>query len=208
MIERGPASADEMVLTFIRNEIDSPRFAEFYAKGIAKYGLDRAELIDRADLSDKRANWNRIRILGWVRGYFTTADNTLFTRFPRDARWRRVFLEQSDIVRLRYPNCAPWLQMPPGNRRVIDCAHNYLDMPVIRKPFRVADNVKAQITEMVATAKLGDCLPELIVVEGKGEELILIDGNCRATAFVIAGPPDLIPAMLGSSPRMHEWQWY
>ena len=47
MIERGPASENEVVLAFLRAEIDSPKpdVRQHYARCLHNLGLDHANLI-------------------------------------------------------------------------------------------------------------------------------------------------------------------
>ena len=58
MREIGPASNAEMVLSFLRAEIDSPRGLHYIAV-LNQMRADRYSLIDNADLND--ANPNRVR---------------------------------------------------------------------------------------------------------------------------------------------------
>jgi hypothetical protein len=59
MREIGPASNAEMVLSFLRAEIDSPRSGPHYIAVLNQMRADRYSLIDNGDLND--ANPNRVR---------------------------------------------------------------------------------------------------------------------------------------------------
>jgi hypothetical protein len=65
----GEGSDDEMVLGFLRAEIDSPQYASDYAKMLDSFGFDRSALIDNGDLTDTYANHVRAIMLSMVRGY-------------------------------------------------------------------------------------------------------------------------------------------
>ena len=55
MREVGPASNDEMVLSFLRGEINSPRWGPHYMAVLNQIRTDRLSLIDNADLNDADA---------------------------------------------------------------------------------------------------------------------------------------------------------
>src|SRR4051794_3929401 len=99
MIELGAASEDEVVLAFLRAEIDSPKWGQHYLGALRDLHLDRVSLIDAAGLADVRASCTRKVVLGAVRGY--GFNGALFTGFPRDTTWRRVQVELSDFHRLK-----------------------------------------------------------------------------------------------------------
>jgi hypothetical protein len=65
----GPASNDEMVLSFLRGEIDSARWGPHYMAVLNQIRTDRLSLIDNADLNDADANRARAMVLGPIRGY-------------------------------------------------------------------------------------------------------------------------------------------
>jgi hypothetical protein len=69
MKELGAVSDDEMVLVFLRGEIDSPEWGPAYRRNLEALRVDRSFLIDNADLADAHANANRRFLLGEMRGY-------------------------------------------------------------------------------------------------------------------------------------------
>ena len=64
MFEMGPASNDDMVLAFLRAEIDSPVWGPHYMQVVGSLRFERSSLIDKADLNDLYANSVRGTILG------------------------------------------------------------------------------------------------------------------------------------------------
>jgi hypothetical protein len=83
------ATEDDMVLTFLRAEVDSPRFAGPLLLALGEQGLDRA-LVDRADRTDPEENAARrltpaeladVRYIDW--DYWLEVSGG--TRRPRDA---------------------------------------------------------------------------------------------------------------------------
>src|SRR5262249_696307 len=122
IVDLRAADEHEVVLAFLRSEIDSPRFAHRYTAWLNSHGLYREELIDVADLRDNRANKDRIRLLGAARGYRQNC--FLFPRFPRSVRWRLMELPIADAGLLKYGKHDGWVAFSGGTRRVLDGARN------------------------------------------------------------------------------------
>ena len=125
MIERGPASENEVVLAFLRAEIDSPKpdVQGCYARSLERWGLDRVNLIDNADLNDEEANHNRVAVLDECRGFGRRI--ALFQGFPTDTKWRRVVIEPSDFHRLkciRIKDDTQWRTLTKGTRLIMEAA--------------------------------------------------------------------------------------
>jgi hypothetical protein len=199
MIERGPAAADEMVLAFLKAEIDSPRFSDKYLDILSQSGLGRALLIDHADPGNPRDNRLRTALLQLVRGY--GGDKLLFAGFPPDVRWRRADLEPGELSRLKYANFRSWAALTRGSRRVIDGARNIDIVPT-------ADNSGANIKAVVEQLRRGRRYSELIVVEGPQDDLIIVEGHTRATAYVLDEHAEPIPLLVGTSRLLHQWVFY
>jgi hypothetical protein len=175
MIELGPATQDQMVLAFLRAEIDSPRFGEKYKKcfdHLQAFQITRQALIDNANLDSARDNAQRIEILKAVRGY--RGNNFLFTRFPNDVRWSRVGLEPADWIRVKYANYRTWIELSGGTRLIADGAKNINSVIAEEE---TNENVKAVVAELGR----GKRYPELIGVRNHNDEIVLIEGHTRAT---------------------------
>jgi len=186
-----PVSADQMVLSFLRAEIDSPTWGPAYANVIKLLGLDRTYLIDNATYGDKCAN-DRALVLGVVRGY--GRNEKLFAGFPAAMTWRRVLLDPPEFGALRYMNSGNWRRLTRGTLSVIDGAQNVASEPGLAK--RV-DDVREKISR-------GTTIQDLILVDDLDGKWIILEGNTRATAFMVAKEVS-ISALLGNSPRISEW---
>jgi hypothetical protein len=199
MIESGPARECEMVLAFLKAELDSPRWANTLLQALARTGFSRSQLFEEANLDDPRQNAARRAILGDYRGF--GANNWLFRGFPDDAVWRRAAIDPADHGRLIYANSPPWIELSDRTRLVTRLAEKLISAAL---PPDTADHVRAVQAEL----KAGKKLPELIAAEGSNGMLILIEGHCRATAYVGLSWKESIPAFLASSSLMHRWHWY
>jgi hypothetical protein len=192
MKECGPASNDQMVLVFLRAEIESPAWGPRYKQAICVRRVDQTDLIDHANLADAHGNRVRGLILGDVRGY--GRNEALFKAFPGEVEWRRVLLDPSDFGILRYVNSGIWPQLTRGSLSVIDGAQNAAADPALA---RRVDEISKQISKDAP-------IQDLILIDDLNGSLVILEGNTRATAFVrIKTKP--IFALIGHSPRIRDW---
>jgi hypothetical protein len=199
MTELGRAEEREVILAFLRGEIDSPRFGPTYVGLLTHNGLERSALIDNADLKDLRQNAIRRELLRCVRGY---DDNSyLFAGFPNDVVWRRVLLEPSEHVVLKYANYPTWVDLSGGTRLVMDGAKNVERMGVNDEP-------RIHIEAIQRALQGGRKFAPLIAVEAQDGFLILVEGHSRATAYAASRLAGNIDLLVGSSPAVPFWHWY
>jgi hypothetical protein len=198
MLELGPAQACEMIHAFLKAEVDASRYRESVLHWLAISGYTRRELIDNANLSDARENQVRTSILRNYRGF---PDKFLFTGFPADAIWRRTEIQPHELSRLRYAKYRDWLLYSDNTR----------------KPHRLVEKMDhgeipsqdaARFRAIQNALERGERFPELITVEGQADELILVEGHSRATAYVACHFNENVPIFLASSPSMHHWVFY
>lgn len=199
MIERGPANENEMILAFLKAEADSQRFSPQVIDLCAQKGFCRSELIDAADLENEEQNTVRRSILAAYRGF--NQNVYLFTNFTFDVTWRRVDLELKDHDRIMYANEPSWVKLSDGTRQV---------KRLVRKlqAGEIPSDTAAQIKSIEDVLATGKQLPELIAAQGANNFLILIEGHCRASAYVALKWKGNIPVILGSSASMQQWHWY
>jgi hypothetical protein len=185
---------NEMVLAFLQAELKSPNYRDLYLQVLAALSRDE-NLVWQADLELTEENSLRARLLQGVRGF--KSNGAIFRCFPDDVMWRRVELNRDDFSKLTYMGKQPtWRGISDGTRSVIVGARN------------ISSGVKsnASIEGVVAALKAGENFPPLIAVE-KEDQLVLLEGHTRATAYVIAGH-EPVSAIVGRSPSMHKWYWY
>jgi hypothetical protein len=193
MQELGAASEDEVVLAFLRAEIDSPHWGPRYLHVISECHLDRSSLIDAADLTDVQACGIRELILGAVRGY--GRDALLFTGFPRDTAWRRVRVEPSDLHRLKcISRDEQWFGLTAGTRLIREAARNLSDRP----------DLAARVSDVIRRIEHGLPIAELIIAETSSGDLILVEGHTRATAYAVLSDR-AFQAFVGTSPLLGRW---
>jgi hypothetical protein len=197
----GPASEDDMVLAFLRAELDSSRFAPDVLTALAELGLDR-RLVDRADLDDAEANRSRRQVLEHHRGPRRGPDAGVFGGFPDDVSWCWVGLTPAELADVRYIHWDYWLEVSGGTRRPADAIAR------MRAQWDAPGDTVREIADTVA----GGSMPHEIIVVGlpPGRGLVVLEGNVRLSGLLLR--PELLPAevrvLLGTSPRIAEWGCY
>jgi hypothetical protein len=191
------------VLAFLRAKVESSRFGapiqSCFAQLKEKLGLDRELLLNAADPRSVQHNAIRKNILRTARGYGD--GQLLFRNFPSDVTWRRIALETTDLGKLKYGNWLPWVVFSGGTRRVVDGAANIYSADL-------GNRTNDLILAIAADVKAGKQYAELIGAAGDGDDVILIEGHVRATAYALAQLPDRMECIVGSSPAMRNWVAY
>jgi hypothetical protein len=125
----------------------------------------------------------------------------LFLGFPIDVYWRRVELEPHELGRLKYMREQHWDSFSKETRRPVRVLERIVSGELSDDPGRHVMAIQQRVKE-------GGRFPELIAAEGPGDDLILIEGLCRATAYVGVEWQENIPIFLASSPTMDRWCRY
>ncbi len=196
MIDKGPATADEMVLAFLQAEIESPTIrGNLIADAVIRINADRTQLIDRGDLKDRQQNNARRWILSDTRG-------ALFQRFPGGTSWRLVTVTPDEVKGFKYVNHPEgWATVSGSTRLVADGVKN-LDQ--VQNP-----EYKRNVTGIADRLRQGERFPPLIAVQCTGiADVVLMEGHTRATAHALTGLPDEIEAIIGTSAFMGSWLFY
>lgn len=197
MRDLGEVSEDDMVLAFLQAEIDSPRWRSCYQTDSV---FDRS-VIDLPDKRSPQENQTSRELLGRVRGY--GRNGLLFTGFPVAVVWHRIILEQAELPKLKYANHPAWVRLSGGTRLVVDGARS------LRSPENPVEAAFAHIPAIVEDVKGGMRYPPLIGVHQKDtENILLIEGHSRATAYAVAQLPSQFECIVGSSLTINSWAFY
>jgi hypothetical protein len=191
MQELGSVTDNDVVLAFLRAEIDSETWGPTILSLLKKFLRDR-RLIDEADLTDYPTNGIRKAILADYRGFGLSKG--LFENFPEDTTWRRVLL--ADVSGLKYINHPPFGQLTGGTRSVLDGIRTYKTSPDTAKK---VDNI---VQELEGGAQFED----LVLVEDPNKKFVIIEGNHRATAYAIKRIRN-IRVLVGTSPTMKNFRF-
>ena len=197
MIERGPATGEEMVLGFLRAEIESPRYRDQYAAFFRAIGANTTELLERADLQNLQQNNARNSILRMFRGYGEGV--ALFQGFPDDATWRRITVTPAQIRLFRYANHPVWIKLTGGTRLVADGVTNLGKV-------QIGEGTSENVRGIARRLERGERFPPLIAVQNAiTADMILVEGHTRATAYALSNSPNEIDVLLGTSSGMARW---
>ena len=190
-------SEDEMVVAFLRAEIDSPRWGSHVLAGLSTVGRSRS-LIDRPELGNPAEEAARARVLAY-RGYGHNA--MLFADFPPSVRWQRAVLDSADLGRLKVLNQDHWVAYS-GSARLASNAAAFLGSE------RSAAAEKKNIAAVVTDLRAGRMIPEVIVVGASFDALVILEGHVRVMAALCMNSGQALSALVGTAPRMSEWRFY
>jgi hypothetical protein len=194
----GPATEDDMVLAFLRAELDSSRFCQAVLGALGELGLDRG-LIDDADLGDADDNLARRNVLQNYRGY---PNEGVFGGLPDDVTWSGVALTPEELSDIRYIHWDYWLDVSGGTRRPADAIAR------MREQWESPADDVGQIAGALAVGSL----PRPIIVAGppSATDLVVLEGHVRLSGLLLYPerlPPE-VEVLLGTSPRIAEWGCY
>jgi hypothetical protein len=202
MIELGAVSEAEFVLAFVRGEVDAPRYRDGYHQGLLSLRRSRADLLDAPDLNADADNSDRVRLLGYVRGY--CVNDRLFRGFPSDVAWRRCRVDLTEIGELLYANFHTLLDVSGPSRLVSDGAQR-LTISAHGYSSETQQFVDGVLT-VARRVNAGDQFEDLILLQDPASpHTVLLEGHTRATAYTLVNRPAAVDVLIGTSSRMHEW---
>ncbi|MDX1931111.1 MAG: hypothetical protein SFU56_00755 [Capsulimonadales bacterium] len=194
------AGEEEMVATFLRAEIASPRWKDTISDWLRRYGFDR-RLVEFPDLDSASENAARALILGDFRGYARNLD--LFQDYPAPGtiRWEHVVLNGEDLAQVRYIDYSYWNELSDGTRRASVAAETIRRGITV---FGVSNDGFRQAAQMLEN---GERFPELILVRSEGTPPVVLEGHLRLTAYFLAPERTRadVQAFLGTSPAFAHW---
>jgi len=192
-------SEDQMVATFLKGEITSPKFGKCILDKLKSDGRSRA-IVDRPNNADASENLYRKELLGHCRGF--GMNTQLFEGFPKSVKWKRIEFDIDDLQKIKYLNYFGWVNISGGTRVVADGAKRIAEgkSGVDKTPFR----------NLVEAINRGESFQEPILVTGNGTDFIVLEGNHRFTSFLMigGGMPETITAIVGFSDEMNAWRYY
>jgi len=190
----------EVVLAFLRGEIDSDRFGHRVRQALVDAG--GVELVRNPDLHSAAENRARERALAAARGW---RDAELFEGFPEKVDWYHGILPPDVLSRVRFIDYSYWNELSGGSRRPVDV------LPTLR-----SGKLPSWLTELgtdwchrfAAQLATAEAVDDLIVMATPNlDELVLLEGHARLTAVFVGGLQRrlVIRAYLGLSPTINRW---
>jgi hypothetical protein len=194
----GTVSADEVVATFLRGDLDSPRFGDRLCALLDADGTD-VSVIAEPDLSDPVANEYRSALLGrhhdWIGG------EHVFGPFPSALEWSRALLTPEEVLGIRYIDWDWWLRISGGTRLPLEAAKR-IRRGEIPGGDPESDKPIAQRLHSDSPS------PELIAVAPPDHsKLVVVEGHVRLTAYALFPEylPEELEILLGVSPEIERW---
>jgi hypothetical protein len=178
----------------LRGELASDRYGSAIRARLEREGLAE-RIITNPVLDDDLEN--RVR-LGLLTGY----RDDYFDDFPDDVSWQWMAITRAELATVRCIDYSYWNKLSGGTCSPVDAA------PRIRAgiaPYGVSSDRFLRMAQLVSAATLFP--PLILVTTGPGEELVVLEGHNRLTAYLLV--PDQLPpeleVLVGYSSAMTHW---
>lgn len=198
-----PATESEMVLAFLRGELDSDRFGSDIRRALVEAG--GLGLVQSPDLNSEKENRARERALSAARGW---PDAEVFEGFPDDVDWYHGVLQPDDLERVRYIDYSYWNELSGGSRRPADVLAT---LRAGRLPAWLIELGTSWPFEFAAELATAEAVDDLIVMAKPDlSELVLLEGHARLTAVFVGGLQRrlTVRAYLGLSDSIEQWDCF
>lgn len=198
-----PAAESEVVLAFLRAELDSDRFGNDIRRALLDAG--GLELVRDPDLDSEKENRARERALSAARGWPNTE---LFEGFPEKVEWYHGVLRPDELERVRFIEYSYWNELSGGSRRPADV------LPTLqtgRLPTWLTKLGTSWCFEFAAQLAKAEVVDDLVVVATPDvNELVVLEGHARLTAIFVGGLQRRVTvrAYLGLSAAMKQWRCF
>lgn len=195
-----PATEAEVVLAFLRGEIDSKRFGHDVRRALI--GVGGLELVRSPDLNSEEENRARERALAAARGW---PDSELFEGFPTRVDWYHGVLPPAVLSRVRFIDYSYWNALSGGSRRPADVLPTLQSARLPTWLNELGTDWCFQFASQLATAEVVNDL--IVMAKPDLGKLVVLEGHARLTAVFIGGLQRrlVIRAYLGLSPEIERW---
>lgn len=162
----------EMILEFLKGELNSKRFNEDLNNVINELGLD-SSIILNGNIEDEQENNDRLKIMKKFRGY---PDEELFERFPNIEEWKFLELNESDIDNIYYIDYDYWNELSNGTSKPVEAAK------VIKSGKEIYEVSNQPFLDGVEYNKTNK-FPPVILITCNNEKYLIIEGHSRMTVY-------------------------
>lgn len=191
-------SEDEVVLTFLQNELDSERHGSAIREALDELSLP-AELITDPHIRDRSESVGREQVLARARGWRTKG---LFEGFPEDIVWVKADLDDDDLDRVRFIDYSYWNELSGGTRSPRDGARNARAGVA---PFGIPLLVD-ELVHSIKSAGGWPFAPPILMTNPAHDAFVILEGHVRLTAFLddeVAAKS--LGALVGTSGNIEKW---
>lgn len=172
MREIKESTEEEMILDFLKGEIDSVRFSGDLIKVLKKLKLNET-IINNGETSSKEENLLRLKIMNLYRGY---PDKELFENFPNIEKWKYVQLNEKDINKIFYIDYDYWNELSNNTSSPLEAVKN------IKKGIEIYGVSNKPFIDGVEYLK-ENTFPPVILITCNDEKYLIIEGHSRMTIY-------------------------
>lgn len=162
----------EMILEFLKGEIESNRFNEKLNKILKQLNLN-SSIINNGNISNEEENLLRLKIMKLFRGY---PDDKLFKNFPKIDEWNFMKLSSQDIDNIYYIDYDYWNELSNETSKPTEAAK------VIKSGKEIYEVSNQPFLDGIKYLKENKFLP-VILITCNNEKYLIIEGNSRMTVY-------------------------
>ena len=166
------SNENEMILEFLKGELNSNRFNDKLNDVIIKLNLD-LDLITNGDIASDIENLSRLRIMKEYRGY---PDKELFENFPKIDNWSFVELSSKDINKIFYIDYDYWNELSNNTSSPLEAVKN------INNGIEIYDVSNQPFIDGIKYLENGK-FPPVILITCNDEKYLIIEGHSRMTVY-------------------------
>jgi hypothetical protein len=199
-----PATESEIVLAFLRGEVDSERFGSDVRQALVEAG--GLDLVQRPDLDSEEENRARDRAFSAARGWRTNTG--LFAGFPETVQLYHGPLPPDELSRVRFIDYSYWIELSGGSRRPADVPST---LRAGKLPTWLIELGTSWCSELATRLATTGAVDDLIVMATPDlSELVLLEGHARLTAIFVGGLHRrlTVHAYLGLSAAIDQWELF
>lgn len=167
----------EVILEFLKGEINSNRFSENLNNVLKELNVDKSIIIS-GDINNKEENLKRLKIMHRFRGY---PNEDMFNNFPNINKWELYELEKEDLSHCYFIDYDYWNELSSNSSLPEVAAHNIL------KGVEVYDVSNEQYINAKKFLENGGKFPPVILITCNEEKYLIIEGHLRITAYALVG---------------------
>jgi hypothetical protein len=193
----------EVVLAFLRGEIESQRFGNEVKRAVLFAG--GLQLVQSPDLDSETENLARERALAQARGW---RSRDLFQDFPEEVDWYHGLLSPDVLERVRYIDYSYWNELSGGSRRPRDVVETLRSGTLPDWLKSLGTDWCFEFAEQLETAQVVEDV--IVVATPNLSELVVLEGHARLTAIFVGNLQRRlrVSAYLGISSEINHWDCF
>lgn len=195
-----PSSEAEMILEFLKMELNSERYKGRIEDALKELNIE-SSIIAAGSIESEQENVIRADVLKKFRGW---PDKEIFENFPVQVDWYWTEFENKDLPKIRYIEYSYWNELSNYTGSPLEAAKT------IRSGRTVFDVPNDNALKGMEGLKDGLSFPPMIFLTDRHEKrYIILEGHSRMTVYGLV--PDLfqnVPVMLGFCKSGELKKWY